>query len=37
MNKKAITESDVWEWVKIAIAIILGIIIIRALLPALYS
>lgn len=34
MNKKGFSETDVWEWVKIAVAVILGIIIIRALLQA---
>ncbi len=35
MNKKGnISETDVWEWVKIVVAIILGIVIIKALLSA---
>jgi len=35
MNKRGkISESDVWEWVKVAVAIILGIIIVKALLSA---
>ncbi len=37
MNKKGFTDKDVLEWVKIAIAIIIGIIIIKALIPALFS
>lgn len=32
MNKKAQTSDDVLEWIKIAIAIIIGYIIIKALL-----
>ncbi len=36
MNKKGrgITSSDVAEWIKIAIMIVIGIIIIKALLQA---
>jgi len=34
MNKKGLSSDDVWEWVKIAIAVILGYIIIKALLSA---
>jgi len=32
MNKKALTEKDALEWIKIAILIIVGYIIIQALL-----
>lgn len=35
MNKRGFSDKDVLEWIKIAIAIILGIIIIKALLSAL--
>lgn len=34
MNRKAISNTDVLEWLKIIITIIIGIIIIRALLYA---
>jgi len=34
MNKKAFTNNDVLEWIKIAVTIILGYIIIKALLSA---
>jgi len=34
MNKRGFSEKDVWEWVKIIVAVILGIIIIKALLSA---
>jgi hypothetical protein len=34
MNKKALSDTDVLEWIKIAIALILGYIIIKALLSA---
>ena len=34
MNKRGFSEKDVWEWVKIVIAVILGIMIIKELLPA---
>jgi len=32
MNKKALTDKDILEWIKIALAVIIGIIIIKALL-----
>jgi len=32
MNKKGQTSNDVLEWIKIAIALIIGYIIIKALL-----
>ncbi len=34
MNKKGLTDNDVLEWIKIAILIIVGYIIIQALLSA---
>lgn len=34
MNKKGLTEGDVLEWLKIAIILILGYLIIKALLQA---
>ncbi len=35
MNKKAkLASDDVWEWIKIGIALIIGYIIIKALLSA---
>ena len=34
MNKKGFTDKDVLEWIKIAILIMVGIIIIRALSSA---
>lgn len=37
MNKKGISEKDVLEWIKIAIAVIIGIVIIKALLPAIWA
>lgn len=32
MNKRGLTDKDVLEWIKIAITLILGYIIIKALL-----
>ena len=37
MNKKGFTDKDVLEWIKIAITIVLGFIILKALLPAPFS
>ncbi len=37
MNKKGLSEREILEWIKIAIAIIIGIIIIKALLPAIWA
>jgi hypothetical protein len=37
MNKTGQTSEDVLEWIKIAIAIIIGLIIIKALVPALFG
>ena len=34
MNKKGSTSDDVLEWIKIAIAIIIGWVVIKALLSA---
>jgi len=34
MNKKGFSDKDVLEWIKIAILIIVGYIIIKALLSA---
>lgn len=34
MNKKGLKQSEVLEWIKIAITIIIGYIIIKALLSA---
>ncbi len=34
MNKKALTNDDLWGWTKIAIALIIGYIIIKAMLSA---
>lgn len=34
MNKKGLNDKDILEWIKIAIAIIIGFIIIKALLQA---
>ena len=34
MNKKGLTSDDVLEWIKIAITLIIGYIIIKALLSA---
>ena len=34
MNKRGLTDKDVLEWIKIAITLILGFIIIKALLSA---
>jgi hypothetical protein len=34
MNKRGFSDKDVFEWIKIAIAIIVGFLIIRALLSA---
>ena len=36
MNKKGLTDKDILEWIKIAITIIIGYIIIKALLPAIW-
>jgi len=37
MNKRGWTDKDVLEWIKIAILIIVGAIMIKALLPVLFS
>ena len=34
MNKKGLSDKDILEWIKIAITIIIGYIIIKALLSA---
>lgn len=34
MDKKGLSSDDVWEWIKIIIAVIIGAIIIKALLSA---
>ncbi len=35
MNKRGFSDKDIFDWIKIAIAIILGILVIKALLSAL--
>ncbi len=37
MNKRGFSDKDVLEWIKIAIAVIIGAVLIKALLPALFS